>query len=155
MHQYVFVGDEVVVGVGDFEIIDGDRADFKGNLVHRQIIAVGGPQQMAGFEVFGLDPAGADHPERVFGSGLNALAACLDDNQAIDLPDEGLGHLAQKNLPGMDIPGPDNIPGLDILNRDLDLFVELDVNQAIVLFEVGNQAGWAAAVRRSAARCAG
>ena len=32
MHQHAFVGDEVVMGVGDFEIIDNGRTVFKRNL---------------------------------------------------------------------------------------------------------------------------
>jgi hypothetical protein len=52
------------MGIGNFKIIDRRRANFNGNLLDWQIIAVRNQQQMAGTKVFGLDPAETNHPER-------------------------------------------------------------------------------------------
>jgi hypothetical protein len=50
--------------------------------------------------------------------GFDSLIAHPENNQTIDIPNKGLRHLTQNILPGVNIPRPDNIPGLNVLNRN-------------------------------------
>lgn len=51
MHQHLFIGDKVVMGLGNFKIIYDKGTIPQANLFYGEVLSAACPEQMAGLEI--------------------------------------------------------------------------------------------------------
>jgi len=113
------IADEVGVGVGDPEVVDGDRFASIPDLFERDPFPGVGRELVAGFELGGGDPAVPFDPERVFPRGLDRPAP---DRQFVDLRLSGIDLLDLTEFDrGINVvlrSGEDDIAGFQMFDGD-------------------------------------